>query len=1032
MAENARHDINITRKSQNPFVGIRPLDTSEKHLFFGRDTHVKSIVNKLYTNHFVVISGASGIGKTSLVNCGIIPEVLKEGHWKIISSEIIDSPLENLCIDFLRTNNKVPSVEYPEPCKDFKRSEFIKYLKEDSKKNSYNYLVVIDQFEQLVLNGADKSRDAYEKALASYINLLVDLINEKGIPVYIIISIRSDYIEKFVDYSEFTELVNDSHYLLPLMADVDLREAISGPLKFAGVDCENKLTDRIIDDLKGKQDKLALMQHVLMRSFNIWKESAKKGEPLSVELYEQAGTVDNALHNHAEEAYSELTENNKKICERIFKTITAKISEDQYVKLHIKIEELVKITQVEDYIIIKIINVFNKKSRPLLIPSQDTLLTEDSYVSLSHEVLIRNWGRLKSWVDEEADSVEMYKRLADSAFKFQMGKGELWSSPELDQALAWREKNAPNATWAHRHNPAFERTMVFLELSEIEHQQKTENVLRHKLLKKNWVVRISVFAALVVLVVLGFALLSDGSEELSESSDQAQTEDNFSDERNITLSPQADQERISENEDTDIEDPVAQNDLPVSQGESSDPISSGRDETSQDQNVERNQRATEDLSSNRDDDASESTTSPANETDSDIIVPSPDVNQNDEETTNPTINREKMQDVSFSMAEASIQIDNDPDLKVLLAYQSFLFNEEYNNNSFEPVIYEALYRSLKTQLGDSYNAFTGPSKAVRSIDFLPNSTSFFTAGSEGNILKWNARSENPQYNTILSGRGILEKIKVTNDGKWLIIAENRNGILLHNLSSSGSVPEKISGNDLNIRSIALAPDNNTFYTAGTENFIERFVIDSRMSEVIIETGSRINSLALSPNGRTLAAGSRDGKLITWNTSGNFDQTVILNVPNNAVQSVNFSPNGRYLACGLLNGKILIFSTGNFELVKEITEHQARVTEIDFSPDGRFLASSAYDGKVLLWNMNDFSSSPVIFNDNGGFVFTVNFSTSGNYMVSGSAQENRLVVRSVSSSSLADRSCFLVSRNMTRNEWDNYVGQDIPYRETCSD
>lgn len=1060
MTENASQNINISSKSQNPFVGIRPLKVSEKHLFFGRDKHVNHVVEKLIANRFVVISGGSGIGKSSLVNCGVIPRIEADGSWKKIFSEITSLPVEKLYNDILKICGKTPGKEYSYNEKSFKRSELITLLKEDYKESKSKYLFFIDQLEQLVLDQSSKNKDAHEKTISTYISLLVDIVKEAEIPVYIIMTIRSDYMGEFSNFTEFAELINSSNYLLPQMSDDDLFEAIKGPLDYAGVDWDSKLPDRIINDLSGKPDKLPLMQHALLRTYNAWKESVPVGGPITVKLYEKIGTATNALENHAEEAYNELDRKNKQICERIFKNITAKTPDNRFVKLHTKIGELAQIAQVDDYQVIKIINVFNRKNRAFLIPPEDTLLTEDTYISISHEVLIRNWDRLKKWVNEEAESIRIYKRLAESAFQFQLGKSELWSPPELDQAIEWRDKNSPNVTWARRHNPAFERTMVFLNLSENEYHQEQENEERMQRLKKKWTRIMAISGGAVALIILLVIIFSGEPDEAEQQAgmqprvnnetlaDRGQEEDAERQEEMPVNQEDIDQDAVRENvPEDDVAQPETQSfqeqDEPerLQQQESrtttndlqerAEPPLREQEETRA--NIDETEGEDQQTQVREDTPLNQQTNIETEEPGEETVKPETEPR---EETAEPpartALSRERMLNVSESMAEASLQEEGDKDLKALLAYQSFLFNQEYNSNNFKTVIYDAIYKSMQEQLGTSFNAYKGHSKAVRTIEFIPGSSSFFSAGNDGSVLRWNAASENPQSTTLLSGKGIIEEMSITRNGKWLIISETRNGILLMNLSSGGSNPDLIKGEDLYVHSIAVAPDNNTFYTAGTSNLIEKCNITLRSAEVIIQTDSRINSLALSGNGQTLAAGTRSGKVITWNTSGSYVPRVIFEDAENVVQSVSFSPDGKYLACGTQGGKILIFRTNNFELIREMPGHSARITEIDFSPDGQFMTSSAYDGKVLLWNMRDFSSSPVIFNDNGGFVFSVNFSKRGNYVVSGSAQENRLVVRPVSQSSLAQRICFLVSRNLTREEWRNYVGNDIPWRKTCTD
>ena len=79
---------------------------------------------------------------------------------------------------------------------------------------------------------------------------------------------------------------------------------------------------------------------------------------------------------------------------------------------------------------------------------------------------MRIWVRLKNWVDDEADAVQMYTRLAEAASMYQVGKAGLWRPPDLQLALNWQAKHKPTLVWGQRYNPAFERTMIFLEYSK--------------------------------------------------------------------------------------------------------------------------------------------------------------------------------------------------------------------------------------------------------------------------------------------------------------------------------------------------------------------------------------------------------------------------------------------------------------------------------------------------------------------------------------------------------------------------------------
>ena len=128
----------------------------------------------------------------------------------------------------------------------------------------------------------------------------------------------------------------------------------------------------------------------------------------------------------------------------------------------------------------------------------------DSIIDLSHESLMRIWDRLKLWVEEESIAVQMYMRLSEAAALYQAGKTGLWRPPDLQLALNWRKEKQPTLTWAQRYEPAFERTMVYLETSEKEFIAEEQNKIR---LQKRALRRSRIFAIVLgsaAIISLGF------------------------------------------------------------------------------------------------------------------------------------------------------------------------------------------------------------------------------------------------------------------------------------------------------------------------------------------------------------------------------------------------------------------------------------------------------------------------------------------------------------------------------------------------
>ena len=388
----------------------------------------------------------------------------------------------------------------------------------------------------------------------------------------------------------------------------------------------------------------------------------------------------------------------------------------------------------------------------------------------------------------------------------------------------------------------------------------------------------------------------------------------------------------------------------------------------------------------------------------------------------------KMLSIARSVALKSQQALLDPELKILLACQAFRLNVKYKGESNDKDIYNGLYQALKSYQGSSYNVFRGHNDAVRSVHFLPGEYSFISSGDDGRILKWDGTDPSAGYSVISERKNPVESIKITDDGKWLVCVEDKNGVLIFDFAGTGQAPKIIKDTDKDINVLALAPDSKTFYSAGSGNVIKYWDLPGGRSRHFAETQAHINSLALSPDGILLAGGTGDGKIIVWVTKGETVSSIIFNDSATSIQRVCFSPDYKFIAAGKNSGEILIFKVGNFEFFKTLQGHTAKITNTDFSPDGKTLASTSSDGKVLIWNTEDFTRPPIILDDHTGPVFTISFSSDGKYIVSGSAQEDRLLIRPVNSDLLEEQASSLVGRDLTREEWKTYIGPDIQYEK----
>jgi hypothetical protein len=130
-----------------------------------------------------------------------------------------------------------------------------------------------------------------------------------------------------------------------------------------------------------------------------------------------------------------------------------------------------------------VIEKFREPGRSLLTPSHGIDLDSKSMIDISHESLMRIWVRLKNWVDDESEAVQMYLRLAEAASQYQVGKAGLWRPPDLQLALNWQAKHKPTLVWGQRYHPALRERLYSLNTrrknsipsNELKNWSRSEN-----------------------------------------------------------------------------------------------------------------------------------------------------------------------------------------------------------------------------------------------------------------------------------------------------------------------------------------------------------------------------------------------------------------------------------------------------------------------------------------------------------------------------------------------------------------------------
>src|SRR4051812_7747255 len=131
--------------------------------------------------------------------------------------------------------------------------------------SDHNVLVLVDQFEELFrFRRGRRSEQAHDEAIA-FVKLLLEGTAQQRLPIYVVLTMRSDFIGDCMNFRGLPEAVNAGLFLVGRMTREGLRIAVSGPVAVAGGAVTPRLVNRILNDIGDDQDQLPVVQHALMR-----------------------------------------------------------------------------------------------------------------------------------------------------------------------------------------------------------------------------------------------------------------------------------------------------------------------------------------------------------------------------------------------------------------------------------------------------------------------------------------------------------------------------------------------------------------------------------------------------------------------------------------------------------------------------------------------------------------------------------------------------------------------------------------------
>ena len=455
-----------------PWRGLAAYDVEDHPWYAGRERLVAELLARVSTDRLVVVVGASGSGKSSLVRAGLVGTLASGGlpgssAWSTIVMRPGASPMRELAERALGAAHASATLG------DLLLRMASEGADGDGAETGgdQRVVLVVDQLEEVWTAGAD------EHERRSFLDALAGIVHETDTRV--VLAVRGDYFPLIAEHPALADLARDATVLVGAPTRAEVRRMVEVPATAAGLDLEPGLAETVSDDAGDAAGLLPLLSTALLQ---LWER--RDVRRLTYGSYVGMGGLVGAVAHVAEEAYAALDETDRPVARTVLLRLAGRASGGDVVRRRVPLAELDGLPG-------------NAAEVVTALAGARLLTLDGDSVEVAHESLFREWPRLAGWIADDESSLAVQLRLASAA--------QQWDEQGRDGDLLWRGAGLQSAleVAAARPEELTELERDFLAESERSleaERREAEDRARHRE-RQNRVLRAMLASATVLLLV---------------------------------------------------------------------------------------------------------------------------------------------------------------------------------------------------------------------------------------------------------------------------------------------------------------------------------------------------------------------------------------------------------------------------------------------------------------------------------------------------------------------------------------------------